>query len=237
MTWVRCPGCLDRARQNETCAWTGDSAFPIDPSNPAHQQHLVHDAQLAEDLAGRYADAEHERLYGWHGHGGLIDHRRVVYECYGRLVAAIEKNHPVSPQQINAARPHRSLAFDLGVWLSFWPLYLVAAMATVGWSGRHFAGSDRPIRWGVTALASLAVSFLGVQLGAMWTMAGEIVRLHNDHIGMFRATRPPWTQHLDAVFVLAVVLFWIVALVQHRASRDAEAPSDDLPIPHGILLR
>src|SRR5881397_3483428 len=66
-----CPGCLDRGRVNKGCQWTGDSAFPIDWQNTAHRRHLIADAQLAEDLAIRYADAEFNRLYGYEAHGGL----------------------------------------------------------------------------------------------------------------------------------------------------------------------
>ena len=46
VTWVRCPGCLDRSRLNESCEWTGDTTFPLDPNNPTHQQRLVHDAPI-----------------------------------------------------------------------------------------------------------------------------------------------------------------------------------------------
>jgi hypothetical protein len=57
-TYVSCPGCIERDRVNANCEWKSDTSFPIDPQNPAHQQHLVKDAQLAEDLAIRYADAD-----------------------------------------------------------------------------------------------------------------------------------------------------------------------------------
>jgi hypothetical protein len=50
---MSCPGCIDRNRVNTACKWTGDTAFPIDPQNRVHQQHLVADAQLAEELAIR----------------------------------------------------------------------------------------------------------------------------------------------------------------------------------------
>ena len=63
-TDVRCPGCIDRNRVNKTCEWSGDTAFPIDRENAAHQKHLVADAQRVEELAIRYADAEFNRLYG-----------------------------------------------------------------------------------------------------------------------------------------------------------------------------
>jgi hypothetical protein len=237
VTWARCPGCLDRARQNDTCAWTGDAPFPIDAQNQAHRQHLAQDAQLADDLAGRYADAEHERLYGWHGHGGLIDHRRVVKECYARLTGVIQRNHAVLPEHVEAAAGQRSRAFDLGVWLSFLPLYWLGAGAVNQWFQRRFARGERSVRFIATALGSVAVSFLGVQLGDLWTVSGEIVRLHNDHIGPHRASAPPWDTHLNELFFAGVVLFWIVALLERRGTSESERPPGGVAIPHGIVLR
>jgi hypothetical protein len=146
VTWVRCPGCLDRSRLNENCNWTGDTAFPLDPSNPTHQQRLVHDAQLAEDLATRYADAEHLRLYGFNGHGGQIEHGRLVKECATRLFATIENNHSVSGEQVQAARPVRNLAFDAGVWLSFLLLYFLAVVLACRWPDGAFGSGELQVR-------------------------------------------------------------------------------------------
>jgi hypothetical protein len=83
------PGCIDRHRVSVNCEWTGDASFSIDPQDPAHQQHLVADAQLAEELAIRYADREHERLFGTNAHGGLLEGGRVRDRCMSRMVAAI----------------------------------------------------------------------------------------------------------------------------------------------------
>jgi hypothetical protein len=71
-THVICPACIDHERDNSRCEWIGDTPFLLEPGNPAHQRHLVHDAQLAEGLAVRFADAEHKRLYGIEHHGGLF---------------------------------------------------------------------------------------------------------------------------------------------------------------------
>jgi hypothetical protein len=234
ITWARCPGCLDRARQNDTCEWTGDNASPMDPNNPAHQQHLVHDAQLAEDLAVRYADAEHERRFGWPGHGGQIEHGRLLKDCMARLVPTIERNHAVTAEQVQAARPRRNLAYDAGVWLSFLLVYLVGAAAASRWVARRFVASTSPVHAAFTGLASVAVSFLGIQVGAIWSALGEIVRLHNGHFGTFRASRSPWAQHLDAVFVLGVVLCWIIALAQRRGNSDRGTA--DVAILQSLLL-
>ena len=60
-TYVTCPGCIPRDRVNTNCEWSGDSSFAFDASNAGHRQHLVEDAQLAEELGIRYADAEFAR--------------------------------------------------------------------------------------------------------------------------------------------------------------------------------
>ena len=60
-TYQKCPGCIDRARANSNCEWTGDTAFALDPLNVAHRRHLVADAHLAEELAVRHADWEFGR--------------------------------------------------------------------------------------------------------------------------------------------------------------------------------
>jgi hypothetical protein len=126
-TYVGCPGCIERDRVNSTCEWTGDTTFPLDAQNRAHQQHLIADAQLAEDLAVRFADAEHKRLSSYPGHGGLIDNGRVVKECMARLFATIENDHFVTSEQIQVARGQRNRAFDVAVGLWFLPLYSFGA--------------------------------------------------------------------------------------------------------------
>jgi hypothetical protein len=100
-------GCIDRHRVNPGCEWTGDVTFPIDTRNATHLKHLVADAQLAEELATRYADMEHERRFGYGGHGGLVDGGRLRADCLARLVSVIQANHAVTSAQVHAARTHR----------------------------------------------------------------------------------------------------------------------------------
>ena len=107
------PGCIDRDRVNTNCEWMGDTRFPIDSRNAGHQDHLVRDAQLAEELATRYADAEHERRFGYGGHGGLVDNGRVHHDCLARLVAAIQTNHGVTSEQVRLLRRGE---LDLGIY-------------------------------------------------------------------------------------------------------------------------
>jgi hypothetical protein len=64
VTYARYPGCIARDRSNSRCEWTGDMSLPRDQRNPAHQQHLIEDAQLAEELAIRHATGQRNRING-----------------------------------------------------------------------------------------------------------------------------------------------------------------------------
>lgn len=207
------PGCIDRGRVNAHCEWTGDSIFPIDTGNPAHQQHLVADAQLAEELAIRYADAEHKRLFGYEGHGGLIDHGRVRNECMARLVTTITNNHAVTSQQVDAARGERDRLFDLGAALSFVPLYLFGAAVACRRLYRRFSSHERYAGLVATGVTSTVVSALGLQCGQLWLSVWEIVRVGNGHMSSFRAaTQNLWPhQHVGELFVGGILLFWLIA--------------------------
>jgi hypothetical protein len=236
-TYLGCPGCIDRNRVNVSCEWMGDSAFPIDPQKAAHQTHLVADAQLAEELAVRHADAEHERLFGSYGHGGLIDHGRVRNACMSRLLATIENTHAVTLEQIAVARGQRSWPFDLAVELLFLPLYCLGAAAVCLALDRRFSSDQRYVWFLASALSSIAASFIGLQVGELWLAVWEVVRVGNGHMSSFRAaTWNRWSQqHHGFEAIVGVLLFWIIALFVHRAVSGDE-PSTSASTPHGALL-
>jgi hypothetical protein len=94
-------------RTKARCEWTGDTARRLDPAKPADWQHLVLDAQLAEELATRYADAENLRLHGVEAHGGLIENDAVLRGCMSGMFAAIQNDHGVTADQIQTARKQR----------------------------------------------------------------------------------------------------------------------------------
>jgi hypothetical protein len=110
-TYAICPGCLDRHRFNRTCDWAGDAVFSIDVQSAPPWRHLVHDAQLAEELATRFADAEYDRLYGRNCCGGLLEGGQVRERCMAQLVRAIEDHHGVTASQIIRARAERNDLF------------------------------------------------------------------------------------------------------------------------------
>jgi hypothetical protein len=236
--YMRCPGCLPRDRVNKTCEWTGDAKFPLESEDQAHREHFIKDAQLAEELAIRYADAEFKRRFGSEAHGGLIDNGRLRGECMSRMFDAIENNHDVTPEQVRFARAQRNRTFDLAVGLLFIPLYSLAATIVCRWLFRRFSSTERFVGVVATGLASVAVSLLGIQCLRLWGAVWEVVRVGNGHMTSIRAASySRWNQqYVGADFIGGIVLFWLIALICNRVVWDDEHTSD-VRGPHGILLR
>ena len=227
VTYVTCPGCIDRNRVNTTCEWVGDSAFSIDSKNTAHQTHLVADAHLAEELAIRHADAEFGKRFGVEHHGGLIDNGGFRRNCFFRMLHAIEDSHSVTSAQVQIARMQRNGTFDLAVGLLFLPIYSIAATLACAWLSRRFSSDERYVQLIATALASVAVTVLGVQCFRLFAAVWETVRVGNGHMsGMRAATFNRWSQnHAGADFIGGFLLFWLIALTVMQI-RGAYRPSD-----------
>ena len=236
ITYVTCPGCIDRSRINGACEWTGDTAFPIDPRNAAHQQHLVGDAHLAEELAIRHADVEFGRRFGTEHHGGLIDGGRLRRECLSRMFQAVEDTHSVTSEQVSLARGQRNWTFDLAVSLLFLPLYLLTAIAASRRLSRRFPSDERVARWVALGVSSVAVSFLGLQCLRLWGAVWEVVRVGNGHMTSIRAaSQNTWVHQVDGQLIGGILLFWVVALCCSGAP-SADHTSEDTH-PQGALLR
>ena len=156
-----------------------------------------------------------------------------------RLVTTIENNHAVTPEQVAVAREQRNRMFDLAATLSFVPLYVLGATIAFRRLCRRFSSNERHVGLVATCVASVAVSFLGLQSGQLWLSVWEAVRVGNGHMSSFRAaTQNPWShQHVGALFFGGVLLFWLVALFSYRAAPDDEHGLGDAVAPHGVLLR
>jgi hypothetical protein len=236
-TYVTCPGCIDRSRVNKTCEWTRDTAFPIDPRNAAHQQHLAADAQLAEELAIRHADAEFGRRFGVEHHGGLLDDGKFRRECLSRMLSAIERNHEVTSLQVAVARGQRNRTYDVAVSMMFLPLYLVGGIAASRWLSRHLARHDRSVRVVAAGIMSLVFSFLGLQFMRLWGAVWEVIRVGNGHMTSMRtASQTRWmADHVEGQLIGGILLFWLVALCCSRIAA-LEPATEDCHSP-GVLLR
>ena len=237
MAYLGCPGCIPRDRANKTCEWAGDARFPVDSRNRAHQEHLIEDAQLAEELAIRYADAEHGRRFGVEHHGGLLDGGRVRQECLSRMFQTIEEHHDVTSEQVRVARGQRNRTFDLAVVLLFLPLYSLAAVIVSLSIYRRFPSHERFVGWFATGLASIAVTVLGLQSFRLWAAVWEVVRVGNGHMTSIRsASYSRWSQqYVGADFIGGLLLFWIIAVICYRVVSNEEHFTD-VREPRGILL-
>jgi hypothetical protein len=236
--YAACPGCIERSRVNTTCEWTGDAVLRIDSRNAAHHAHLVGDAQLAEELAIRYADGEFKRLYGYEGHGGAVENGRVRNECMARLVAAIERRHEVTPADIEVARGERNRLFDSAAALLFVPFYVFAAAVFSRLLRRRLASDAAAAQFAANALAAPVAAAAGLQIGQLWLSVWEIVRVGNGHISAFRAaTRTAWLHAYGGrAFAAALVLFVAVAvLISRKAQVDGRGDVASAA-PAGILI-
>lgn len=238
VTYVRCPGCIPRDRVNDNCEWTENARFPLDLQNTAHQDHLVEDAQLAEELGIRYADAEHGRRFGVAHHGGLLDNGRVRRDCLSQVFQAIQDAHDVTSDQVALARGVRNPTFDLAVVVLFLPLYALGATLACRWLGRRFSSNERYAGLIATGLASIAAALIGLQAFRLWGALWEVVRVGNGHMTSIRmASSSGWVhQFAGADFVGGVLLFWLVAFIT-AWSFAGDDRSSTLPGSHGILLR
>ena len=199
------------------CEWPSEKPVVLDLDSPVAMRHLVADAQLAEELAIRFADSEHGRLAGYRGHGGLIENGRVINQCMAKLFGAIAITHQVPMEQVLAARTVRSAVFDSTVALTFAVFYAFLVWAVVPIVVRRFSPDERWPTLGALVFVSLVISAMGLQLGELWSVSMEMVRLGNDHLGR-RGLRIPWGQHRAVLFAGGVGLFWLIATMRLRTA-------------------
>jgi hypothetical protein len=237
-TASRCPGCLPRDRVNTGCQWTGDATFVFDGRQAAHRIHLVEDAQLAEELGIRFADAEFKRRSGRvEHHGGLLDGGRVRGECLSQMFAAIEQAHGVTAAQVQAARGERNGAYDAAVALLFVPVYLLGAAHVARRIQGRFAADVLAIRLTAIGLASAAATLLGTLCFRLWGAVWEVMRVGNGHMTSIRAASSTrWTaQHPGMDVLVGIMLFLMMAVIVARRGPAASIVTDG-PAP-GLTLR
>ena len=200
-------------------------AAPLDVQKPRDRQHLIEDAQLADELRVRYADFRHREPFGYEGHGGLLEQGKVANDCLARLDAIIQKNHGVTAQQIDDARKHRDPRFDLSVLISFALLYVLGALWTGRRLVRRFAPNGQEVVAVAAALTSVPASAIGVQLLVLWATTAEMLRVGNDHLGQRRGELIPWIHQLGAAFVAGIIIYGLAALFWSRRSSVDETLS------------
>jgi len=208
-------GCVRRDGLNSDCGWPGETgAKALNPRQPGSGQHLSNDAELAEELAVRYADTH----YGLRS--GHFESREVYAQarnrCMGAMFEEIGKAHGVKPEEVFSVLGRNRAGIDLAVNLPFVLLYGFAASLMVRRiRGRYPLEEGWMAGVAMAVLCSLAFGAGGVLLGEQWSTAAESARLGSAHLS-YRVDRLPWVRYRGWLFAFSVVLFWFIAALRYR---------------------
>jgi hypothetical protein len=217
LLWLTCIGYTPGASPNSDCEWPKEIAAPLDLSRSDQARHLSGDAERAEDLAIRYADASRGPHSG-HFEGGA-EYGLTRDQCMTRLFHIVGNNHGVTAEQIRWHLTHRPTELDVAVVLTFIAFYASAATVILRRVGRRNADHQEIWGWVVMIVyISIIASVGGVLLGEVWSDLMENIRLGNGHLS-YRVERIPWGHHRLGIFVGGVALFWVLAAF-HRQGRS-----------------
>jgi len=85
-------GCSRHPQPNSNCEWPQETAaHALNPSHPSQQRHLSDDAEFAEDLAIRFADARRGLRSGHFE--GMAEYGRTRDQCMAALFKVIGSSH------------------------------------------------------------------------------------------------------------------------------------------------
>jgi hypothetical protein len=208
--FVACLSCVPRQRLNDTCTWTGDAPAALDLRRTADARHLETDVELAEELGVRYGDSFRPQQ-------GIVVSIERRAACTDTLFAEIARIHGVRPADIQQARGHRNLAYDLTIVIL--PMALLG-MALTDFAARRiyrrFPDRDEDLPRLVATVAAIVVLTLGwYQIGSIWSFVAESYRLRDGHVS-YRAFYVPWSHHVIVVLTCGVTLFALVARGRYR---------------------
>lgn len=208
--------CAQRLPPDSNCEWPHETAISIDLTKPAQQRHPSDDAQVAEDLAIRYADSHTGPRSGHFA--GFDEYGRTREQCMAALFQVIANNHGVTQEQVRKSLEYRRTSLDLAVILSFAVFYSFVASSMARRLWRRLPPNEGWIAGTmVTLVTSALVSMAGVGVGEIWSTIAETFRVGSGHLS-YRTNRIPWTQHRLGLFVCGIVLFWLMAGIQRRAT-------------------
>ncbi|HYA23008.1 MAG TPA: hypothetical protein VEF05_02550, partial [Terriglobales bacterium] len=126
-------GCVRRDGRNSDCRWPGETS-----NHPVSARHLSADAEFAEDLAIRYADAH----FGLHSPTPSETYPNERDRCMERLFEEIGKQHGVPVGQVSASLGRNRAYIDLAEVLPFALLYGLAAVVIARMIWRRYVPAE-----------------------------------------------------------------------------------------------
>jgi hypothetical protein len=198
-------GCLRRDGRNSDCRWPAETV-----PHSATAWHLGEDAEFAEDLAIRYADAHHGLRTPYYRSGEAYASARD--NCMAALFAQVATEHSVPVEQIFGGLGHSRKYLDLAEALPFALFYCLMSVAVARRIVKRYPFADGWIP-GLLVMSLISAGFAigGFMLGEVWSWLIEGYRMGNPHMS-YRAQRLLWSRHPSAALASAFVLFWLSAI-------------------------
>jgi hypothetical protein len=212
MAFVLCVGgCVRRDGRNSDCRWPGGT-----PNRPVSARHLSADAEFAEDLAIRYADAH----FGLHSPNPSEKYDAERDACMERLFEEIGKEHGVPVGQVSDSLGRNRAFIDVAELLPFALLYGLAAIMGARKIWRRYPPAEDGWAPGIAmaVFVSLAFAATSALFGEVWNWIVEGHRIGNSHMS-YRADRLFWHNHRFELFVAALLIFWLTAILAARRGR------------------
>lgn len=201
-------GCVRRDGRNSDCRWPGEPSKQL-----VSARHLSADAEFAEDLAIRYADAH----FGPRSPNPSETYDAERDQCMERLFADIATEHGVPVGQVSGSLDQNRAHIDLAEVLSFALLYALAAIVVARRIWQRYPPEDGYAAGIVMSLfVSLAFAVGAIVLGEQWNWFVEGHRIGNNHMS-YRVWRMFWPKHRFELFVAGLLIFWLAAI--HAARR------------------
>jgi hypothetical protein len=193
-------------------------SVPLYPAQHLTARQLTHEAESAEDLAIRYADACCGPRSGHFENMEEYDRRRE--ECMAQFFQVVALTYGAGDAEIRTSLNRRFHELDTASMISFFLIYswFLDALAFRILGGRDYGSASTKFIIVYAALVSGAVFVLA---GNFWCDNMEAIRLGNGHASY--RDRIPWQHHFVAEYVVGVVLFWVVVIAVRRRTAASES--------------
>lgn len=201
--------------KDPNCRWPADhQARALDLAAGSDRRHLADDAQTAEDLAIRHADAS--RSPDWQRN--VAEYHRVREECKARLFTTVSTQHAVSTEAVVAAVGDRREWLDAIVIGAFALAFLTIARIATRFMLRGALVDSRLLGGAMILAAALAAGIVAVAGGSVFIAVVESIRVGNGHMS-YRVDRLPLRHRPIETFAAGAICFMSVGAVQLQRKR------------------
>lgn len=223
---VGAAGCVRRDGRNSDCRWPAETS-----NHSAAARHLSADAEFAEDLAIRYADAH----FGLYSPNPSPSYEAERDRCMGKLFGEIAKEHGVAVEQVSSSLGRNRGYLDLAEILPFALVYGFAAVVVGRMIWRRYSVDDYGWSSGITMglFLSLLIAAGSTLFGEVWIWCVESWRIGNDHMS-YRADRLFGATHRIELFAGALLIFWLAAADAARRLHVSRSSERQLPLTGGF---